>query len=487
MLPHLDHTAYKELYPTFPPLPCSEFVLIVTQGIVKLMSDTGSQLLHACKEDVIGIKADAIFPDLSLDSLESDGFTTTRLRIPNCCELNVNVEISPILYNGVFSRQIKVTTCGALGVFVKDSTSVLFQSADAILIQNVDCRILKINHAFERMYGWKQQELVGKIPPMVPHDREIENAAILKIIKKGIDLPGYETVRLHRDGRVLHVSITTSPLFNSAQQVIAIVSIMRDVTEHKRLEQELSKSVMELKRVQHRLQEREKLSIIGTMTAGMAHEIRNPLTAIQGFVKLIGDESIDNPVVSRYVQVALSEAKRANQILIDFLQLARPRTIVLQTVSLWACVHDVAVSLGPQALSKNVQIHVEPPFDDRSWITSLDGNQMKQVLMNLGQNAIEACSPGAEVTFRLDENVEKGEIVLEVRDTGSGIAPNNLIHLGVPFFSTKQGGTGLGLSISYAIIEAHKGRVEVDSILDAGTAFRIYLPDHNRSGSRRQS
>ncbi len=462
----------------------SEFAVIVSQGIVKFVSDPGLHFLRMRKENVIDQQTDIFFPDLCVESLTDALFLRTRLRIPYDHDENVHVEISLVLYDGVFSHLIKVASSDIQGDLAQDSGGILFQSADALLLQSVDRRILKINYAFERMYGWKEQELLGKIPPIVPHDLKKETDALLKILKKGINVPGHETIRLHKDGRELHVSMTSSPIIDTSHRVVAIVSIMRDVTKHMRLERQLSKSVTELKQVQQRLQEREKLSIIGTMAAGMAHEIRNPLTAIQGFVQLIGDESQGNAVVSRYVQVALSEAKRANQILVDFLQLARPRSLVMQTTSLWACIRDVATSLGPQALRKNVRIFVEPLFDDHRFILHLDGNQMRQVLVNLGQNAIEACSPNDEVKFCLYKNEEKGQIVLEVRDTGSGIAPYHLGHLGVPFFSTKQGGTGLGLSVSYAIIAAHEGQVEVDSTPGEGTVFRIHLKDQSQSGRR---
>ncbi len=477
LLSFIDHTAYKDLYPAFNPLMVSKFDVIVSQDNVKFVSDAGLHFLQMRKQDVIDQQVDVFFPDLCKDILSHEKFFRTRLRIPHDRELKVYVDVSLVMYDGVDSHLIKVMSCGAPSDMAIDPCDFLFQSADVLLVQSIDRRIIKINHAFERMYGWNEQELIGKTPPIVPHDLEKETEALLKILKKGIDVPGYETIRLHKNGRELHVSMTSSPIFDTTNRVIAIVSIMRDITKHMRTEQEFSKSVTELKRVQQRLKEREKLSIIGTMAAGMAHEIRNPLTAIQGFVKLIGDESKDNPIVSRYVQVALSEAKRANQILVDFLQLARPRSLVLQTVSLWSCVHEVVVSLGPQALRKNVHIYVEPSFDDHSFFVRLDENQMKQVLVNLGQNAIEACTPHNEVKFCLYKNEEKKEILLEVRDTGSGIAPYHLGHLDVPFFSTKQGGTGLGLSISYAIIEAHEGQVEVDSTLGEGTIFRIHLKD----------
>ena len=464
-----------------------DLLLVITQGKVQLLSKPGFALLETSPVEIIGQPVYRILPDLHLETLKGNEIMTTRIINGRGQEQQVDVAVTPIVYDGETGWQIIATNRAKPDIVGpsftpftdgwSDLESFIFNAADAISIQDLEYKIVKANRAFERLFGWPMQELLGKLPPMVPEFLQKESDALLKITKKGIDIPAYETIRLRKDGKQLYISMTISPVFDACSNVIAMVSITRDITQTKRLEQNFSKSLAELRRAEHRLREREKLSIIGTMAAGMAHEIRNPLTAIQGFVQLIGDQCKDDAVASRYVRIVLDEAKRANQILVDFLQLARPRPIVVRNASLFRCVEDVIISLEPKAHAKGVSLTLKSSLDKDYALAMLDESQMKQVLINIVQNAIEASDPGNCVEVGVNQTLEQHELYVEICDHGAGIKPEEMQRLGVPFFSTKDGGTGLGLSISYAIIEAHKGRVEVDSKVGQGTTFRICLPD----------
>jgi signal transduction histidine kinase len=242
--------------------------------------------------------------------------------------------------------------------------------------------------------------------------------------------------------------------------IIGAVAIFQDITE--------------LRRTQKAVRERERLAIIGQMAAGMAHEIKNPLTAVRGFAQLLKEKCPDNPTLVEYVQIILEEVDRANAVIVDFLQLSRPKQPVLKSQSVNGLLEEIIAIVGPQSFLKKIALAYE--MADGLPRCRMDQDQIKQVLLNICQNAIEAMPGGGILKIKAGHLPAQKEIYIAISDTGCGISQEKLEHIGVPFFTTKTTGTGLGLSISYSIIRAHNGRVEMESKEGEGTTFRIYLP-----------
>ncbi len=236
----------------------------------------------------------------------------------------------------------------------------------------------------------------------------------------------------------------------------------------------------ELKESQAVLRRADRLSSLGLLTAGLAHEIRNPLVAIRTFTQLLPERYEDSEFREGFQSLALKEVDRICGLITDLLAFARPSKPNVAQESINDIVEGIARILETQAKEKNIEI-TRAFADDlpKVWI---DREQMKQVFMNLILNGIQAMSgPGAiHIATRQiakSESDEAGNFVqVEVKDAGIGIPPENLDHIFDPFFTSKDEGSGLGLSISHQIIQEHGGYVKVDSKVGKGTTFFINVP-----------
>ncbi|KEO84841.1 PAS domain-containing sensor histidine kinase [Tumebacillus flagellatus] len=329
-------------------------------------------------------------------------------------------------------------------------------SADAIWMIDLDDRLLQVNPAFESLFGWTEAEVLGRNLPIVPDFLADEIEEIHRKIKAGARISGYETQRLCKDGRLIHVSATLSPVRNTQGEVIGVSGTCRDITQNKQSEEMLIQT--------------EKLSIAGQLAAGLAHEIRNPLTALKGFVKLM---SLSQKGQSKYLDVMESELERIEMIVSELLVLAKPQASVFKRRRIEAILQDVLTLSETQAILHNVQI--QPEFAEGLPEIDCDENQMKQVFINFIKNAIEAMPGGG--TLRMFASLAgQTHIRVRVQDEGTGIPKEQLAHIGEPFYTTKTKGTGLGFMISKKIIEGHNGRLEIASEVGVGTIVDVHLP-----------
>ncbi|MEW6173361.1 MAG: ATP-binding protein [Bacillota bacterium] len=222
------------------------------------------------------------------------------------------------------------------------------------------------------------------------------------------------------------------------------------------------------------LEKAEKLAAMGKLAAGLIHEIKNPLTSVRGFIQLLTEKATFGGKEREYLDVVLSEIDRVNEIIRSFLYLARSGEFRPVLLSLERVVKDILMVVENQAASKGIEIIYECMPDTPNVFA--DPEQVKQVLHNLIQNAFQAMPSGGRLVVRIAPDMSGGWVVLEVADTGVGIAPEHFSRLGEAFFTTKDDGTGLGLAISYRIIEDHHGRIEIQSEEGKGTRFLIKLP-----------
>jgi PAS domain S-box-containing protein len=245
------------------------------------------------------------------------------------------------------------------------------------------------------------------------------------------------------------------PLFHEDGSRKGLVVIGRDITEKKFAEERLLRS--------------EKLSVIGELAASVAHEIRNPLTSLKGFVQLMRPAGKGN---DRYHEIMLSELERIDDIVGELLLLAKPQKVKLSKIEVSNTIEHVISLLENQANLINVKINF---YNRQPSIINCEVNQIKQLLINIIKNAIEASGNGGTVEVILEENCE-GMTVIQVIDTGEGIPDEAINRLGEPFFSSKEKGTGLGLTVSFKIIEQHGGKISYKSEPNKGTIATILLP-----------
>lgn len=339
----------------------------------------------------------------------------------------------------------------------KDRLEAFIQnSADAIWMIDLEDRVLQINPAFESLFGWTEADVIGRPLPIIPELLADEIEKVHQQIKLGQQRSGYETQRLCKDGRLIYVSATLSPVRNNQGEVIGVSGTCRDISLNKQSEEMLIQT--------------EKLSIAGQLAAGLAHEIRNPLTALKGFVQLM---SHDPNTKNKYLKVMESELGRIELIVSELLVLAKPQANVFKRKQIVPILEDVLTLSETQAILHNVQI--QATFAEALPELDCDVNQLKQVFINFIKNAIEAMPGGGTIRMIADLR-ENNHVRIRVQDEGNGIPPEQLARLGEPFYTTKSKGTGLGLMVSKKIIEGHNGRLEISSEVGVGTTVDVYLP-----------
>lgn len=214
--------------------------------------------------------------------------------------------------------------------------------------------------------------------------------------------------------------------------------------------------------------------MIGELAASMAHEIRNPLTSIRGFLQLLQGKFEPEAIEQEYFAIMFNELDKINEILREFLSLAKPSQPQLKIVNITQLLEEALLLAEQEALMNEVTL--QRNLYNNLPLLFLDTVQIKQVVLNILINAIQAAGPGGQVvvTCRLDETGRS--ILISIRDNGPGIDKNILPHIFEPFFTTKPTGTGLGLTISLQIIEEHGGKIVVHTEAGQGTTFNIYLP-----------
>ncbi|WP_018392863.1 ATP-binding protein [Bacillus sp. 37MA] len=256
-----------------------------------------------------------------------------------------------------------------------------------------------------------------------------------------------------------YLASLTPVVINS--KIIEVNSIAIDITEYR-------KNSM-------KIQELEKLSLIGGLAAGVAHEIRNPLTSIIGFAQIIKESSIDE-ATDKYLEIMLNELNRISTIVNEFMCISKPKeSMEFRNTDIKALVSRVIEFMKPQASLKGLNL-IEFINSDSIITAHCDPNHLTQVLMNLIQNALEATTESTQKIVVSLKNVNKDSLLIKITDQGSGISPERQKRLFEPFYTTKEKGTGLGLMMCKRIIENHNGTIEINSQLGKGTTVRIILP-----------
>ncbi|WP_442599270.1 PAS domain S-box protein [Neobacillus sp. D3-1R] len=327
-------------------------------------------------------------------------------------------------------------------------------SLEGLVLWNDDGEIIDVNQAACQLFKTSRDEILGKdlinlLPDTNGNKQKLEN--IISTLEKTGQLHGTSKIYIDEE-TVKHFEF--SSIFHLFSNVNFIV--IKDVTEKIEMEKRLRKS--------------DTLNVIGELAAGIAHEIRNPMTALKGFIQLLQGEMREDR--SMYFQVILSELNRIDSIINEFLILAKPQVVKYSKVDIVQIMRDTVELLNAQAVMYNVQFRTY--YQENLPIIFCEPNQLKKVFVNMIKNAIESMQAGGNITIFI-ESYKDDQIHISIKDEGFGIPPEKLKRLGEPFYTTKDRGTGLGLMVSYKIIEEHNGRIKVDSQENVGTTFHIYL------------
>jgi len=261
------------------------------------------------------------------------------------------------------------------------------------------------------------------------------------------------------DGRTIPLEVIATVL-EEEDGARGVVVLFRDITEIKQLKKEIAQS--------------QRLASLGSLAAGVAHEIRNPLSSIKGFATYFKERYRDNPDDSQTADIMVQEVDRLNRVIGQLLDYARPMTMNRRETAIQTVIQHALRMIESQAREKGVVIQTELQADVAALL--IDPDRIKQVFLNLYLNAIGAMEGGGILSVALLSMTDR-RIRIEVRDTGVGIDPKDLDRIFDPYFTTKSSGTGLGLAIVQKIIEAHRGEIQVASTPGLGTTVSVILPE----------
>lgn len=318
--------------------------------------------------------------------------------------------------------------------------------------------IKQVNDKFCEISKFSREELIGQDHRILNsglHSKEFFKN-LWKTIGSGNVWKG-EIRNRAKDGAFYWVDTTIVPFVDEDGRPYQYLAIRNDITEKKRSEEML-----------HR---QDKLAAVGQLAAGVAHEIRNPLTSMKGYAEFLQLDEAD-PQRKEFIDIILDEIDRVNNIVEEFMVLAKPKAVELEEKNIIPIVKNVVSMLKFEARKRNVSLN----FDSRNEIIQIecDENRLKQVFLNFIKNGIEAMPDGGDLTVKID--IQDESVMISIQDTGVGIPPETLKKIGEPFYTTKKNGNGLGLMVSFKIIESHNGKVYIESEQNKGTTFKIMFP-----------
>lgn len=358
--------------------------------------------------------------------------------------------------SGVVLTFVDITDLKSFNEEMLKLSYALEQSPSMVMITDVKGAVEYVNPKFSETAGFAPPEVRGRRLESLSDWATAEAAYpdMLRTIRAGEVWKG-ELTSLRADGSSYRESAKIVPITDERGELIHYLKLSEDITE--------------LRHAEEMLQKNEMLSAIGQLAAGIAHEIRNPLTSLKGFTKLISS----GVAKESYAEIMMNELSRIEMIVSELLVLAKPQALDFAFKETGAILHDVVMLLESQANLNNVEIFCSVE-NDLPPVRCVE-NQIKQVFINMIKNGIEAMPAGGGIFIHA--GLEEGRCLrIRFTDTGPGIPDSKLARLGQPFFTTKEKGTGLGLTVCFKIMENHHGSIRFQSEVGKGTTVTVTLP-----------
>lgn len=348
--------------------------------------------------------------------------------------------------------------------------NVIDSVGDGVIVIDRSGTVVLMNPVAEELAGVSRRICKGQ-PFAAIFKSDLQ---LLEIAEKssasGMSISDHENIVLKRGGRVTPLGVTASPLLLADGTRAGTIILLRDLTNIRELEEAVRKS--------------DRLSALGTLAAGLAHEIKNPLGGIRGAAQLLEMELAEDDELRDCTRVVMKEVQRVNRIVEELLDLSAPRSLKLVGVNLHKILAHIVFLQQQASEGKNIlfQRNLDPSIPP----ILADEGRLTQLFLNLVKNAVEAVGEGGiiEISSRVVSEysmTQKGEgrsrmVAIEIADNGSGIPPEALENIFTPFYTTKEKGTGLGLAICQKIVAEHRGMIRVNSESGRGTTFTILLP-----------
>jgi PAS domain S-box-containing protein len=386
------------------------------------------------------------------------------------------------IYGSVEQNALQVL-CGQLAVAIENAElftevqnakiyneTLLEHLTSAVIAAGTDERITVFNNEAGRITGLKPQEIIDRSLDQLP---EALREPLRKTLQTGEGQDNHELI-FHSGSANVVARASTSIFHGEDRQVLGALMLLTDITALKQLELQIRRS--------------DRLASLGTLSAGMAHEIKNPLVSIKTFAQLLPERYQDSDFRETFSNLIGHEIDRIDSLVNQLLRFARPAKPILKPVHVHESLEKSLLLVAHRLYQKEIKLTRSWEADDD--IIRADSDQLEQVFLNFFLNAMDAMKNGGELIvsteIRSDEQLvspvskNNGEahqmLRITIRDNGEGIRSEDLPHVFDPFFTTKDYGTGLGLSVVHGIVQEHGGQIEVESELSKGTSFHILLP-----------
>ena len=442
---------------------------------------------------------------------------------PDGSRIVTNVNVSPLYgltgdLSGTLNVFQDVTEAEKAEEISRRMAAIVESADDAIISKDMNGIITSWNEGAQRLFGYAAQEIIGKpVMILIPPERYEEEPGILNRIRHGDRVDHYETVRVRKDGSLVDISLTVSPIRDAKGNIIGASKIARDITERKQSEaalrqarndlakanEELERRVQERtaqlelshmarikdleeqKNLEEQLRQAQKMESIGTLAGGIAHDFNNTLNIIRSYASTIGQCSRVDGEIAGDLKIIDEAVTRGASVVRQLLTFARKTEALLAPADVNEMVASLA-NLLKSTLPKTIDVSLELGAKLPSVLA--DANHLTQALLNLCVNARDAMPDGGKLILRTKvvdganiKNVAAQRmqyVCLEVADSGIGMNDSIQNRIFEPFFTTKRTGegTGLGLAMVYGMVKNHNGFVEVNSKPERGTTFKLYLP-----------
>jgi two-component system sensor histidine kinase HydH len=339
------------------------------------------------------------------------------------------------------------------------ATNVVDNMPDGLISIDAEGAIVTVNNRVREIFGLKAKTRSGERKELTNKLQTFAKPLLTSLQKKGTILE-QEMAYPSGDDVSIPLSVSAAQLISKDGEDLGAVIILRDLREIKALQERVTRS--------------ERLAALGSLAAGVAHEIRNPLSSIKGFAQFFLKKNPPGSTDHKYSEVMIQEVERLDRVIANLLDYANPKEPAQEQTSLDDIIHRSIALITDDAKAKKVDVIVE--IEENILPVKVDRDQITQVLLNIALNGLDAMKKGGTLIIRCFMDDERTLVIIEVEDTGHGIPEKELPRIFDPFYTTKKTGTGLGLAIAHRIVENHGGTLSVKSTGKSGTMFRITVP-----------